>query len=69
MSAGSLATLDTQNETSQKEIDELTKQLEEAKQKESSHTENTQAINIQYSATVQKDTFISENIARLQAGN
>lgn len=42
--SGSLATLDTQNETSQKEIDELTKQLEEAKQKESSHTENTQAI-------------------------
>ena len=36
--SGSLATLDTQNETSQKEIDELTKQLEEAKQKESSHT-------------------------------
>ena len=65
--SGSLATLDTQNETSQKEIDELTKQLEEAKQKESRHTENTQAINIQYSATVQKDTFISENIARLQA--
>ena len=65
--SGSLATLDTQNETSQKEIDELTKQLEEAKQKESSYIENTQAINIQYSATVQKDTFISENIARLQA--
>ena len=31
--SGSLATLDTQNETSQKEIDELTKQLEEAKQR------------------------------------
>lgn len=64
--SGSLASLDTENENSQKEIDNLNAALEAAKQKESSHIMNTENIKIQYSATLQKDSFIGENISRIE---
>ena len=50
-----------------KEIDALTKQLEEAKQKESSHTENTQGNQYPVFGNSTEGYLISENIARLQA--
>jgi chromosome segregation protein len=65
--SGSLASLDTQNINSQKEIDELNVALEEAKRRESEHIISTENIKIEYLSAAQKDSFIDENISRIES--
>lgn len=65
--SGSLASLDTENENSQKEIDTLNIQLEAVKQKENAHAVSMENIKIKYNSSLQKESFINENISRIEA--
>ena len=64
--SGSLASLDTENENAQREIDSLNEQLELVKQKESSHAVSMENVKIKYNSSLQKESFINENISRIE---
>lgn len=64
--SGSLASLDTENENFKKEIDTLNIQLEAVKQKENAHTVSMENIKIKYNSSLQKESFINENILRIE---
>ena len=63
---GNLASLDSKNQDSQKEIDALNELLEEKKKQESEHVIKTEDIRLQYSSSQQKQSFLDQNIARIE---
>lgn len=63
---GSLTSLDTRSQDSQKEIDQLNHQLEEKRKEESKHITDTEDIKLKYNSAVQKENFINENIGRIR---
>ena len=65
--SGNLTSLDTRNEISQKEIDELNAKLEEKKKQESTHLMQVENAKIQYTSAKQQQEFIEQNISRIES--
>lgn len=63
---GNLESIDDANENTQKEIERLNAQLDAKKAEENEHIAKTESVKIQYSSMEQKNTFINENISRIQ---
>lgn len=62
---GELILLDKRNDTAQKNITELNKELEQCREKEGKANKETENIHLVYANLLQKDTFILENIKRV----
>ena len=60
-----LEDLDNSNESSQRELDELSELLDKKKQEEASRLTASEHIKLEFSALLQKESFINENMARL----
>ena len=61
-----LKDLDNSNEDSQREIDELSELLDRKKQEEAGQLTASEHIKIEFSALLQKESFIEENIQRIE---
>ena len=62
----SLASLDDKNAATQENVAKLNRQLDDMRAKEASHIAQSENIHVQYNAMLQKDTFIQENITRIE---
>lgn len=62
----SLSKLDNKNNLAQAATAELNRKLENARAKEAEHMARSENVHVQYNSMLQKDTFIQENITRLE---
>ncbi len=63
---GELILLDKRNDAAQENITELNKELEQCREKEGIANKETENIHLVYANLLQKDTFILENIKRVE---
>ncbi|MDD6571914.1 MAG: chromosome segregation protein SMC [Thermoflexaceae bacterium] len=63
--SGELSELDSRNAAAEKNISDLTKELEDYRQKEMESSKHTEEMHLTYSTLLQKDTFVLENIRRV----